>query len=119
MSYAYRGGMKVRMGTDDAPIPALNSAARFIPAAVVNTAEKGKRDRLATDQARTSNPDAKIRPTGSVPVFRTERDRALGLHREAVRVGKTTYVRAIRTLDMGDDPLPASLLQYTTSDAAW
>jgi hypothetical protein len=91
-------GVTIKMGRDDAPDEGLARPAYLEPGEIVRT--KG-------------DPELPAIPSHDV-ILPTPGERAAGVVLESYRRKGRTYYRAVRTLDMGDDPLPA--LPYRSSE---
>lgn len=88
-----RRGVTVRIGAGDAPRQALESTARFD--ALGNPV---RRDRVATERARVESRSRKGNRARTY-AERSKRDRRAGIFRDE-------QGRIVRTLDMGDEPIP-------------
>lgn len=100
----------LKMGTDLAPDEGLARPQTLSTGtAIVGTVEPVRRDNLATYIAKHSTDDAPL-PVPIVERLSTA-DRASGTFRESWTTGRgrnmVTHYRVVRTLDMGDEPLPA------------
>jgi hypothetical protein len=107
-------GVTIKMGRDDAPDEGLARPAYLEPGEIVRTSGKVRREHLVTEHGRSKgDPELPAIPSHDV-ILPTPGERAAGVVIESYRRKGRTHYRAVRTLDMGDDPLPA--LPYRSSE---